>query len=208
MVEREMDELALLWTQEGAPEEEQEQQLVRRLAERVGWRARLFRYADFGAAIAIAGGIALLVLMDGAGATGLSALLLVGAIGWTSWKRQALWDAEMSVGIGGGESMLDAARKSSEARLRRTNVSLIALLPAFALSLWFGFGLYEPNMDSLSELSAYMRADLERTILAFGGVALLFGWLLHSRRRLLRELRRIEAVREEYREEARLDARA
>ncbi|HEY0113087.1 MAG TPA: hypothetical protein VGB59_08025 [Allosphingosinicella sp.] len=201
MIEREIDDFTLLWTEEVGSEEEQ---IVRKLAGRIGLRAQLLRYADYGIALAVSGGIALLVLTDGSGATALSALLLVLAMGWSTWKRQALWEVEMNVAAAGGEALLEKAEASGRARLKRTNVSLSALMPAFLLSLWFGARLYHPELDSLAELQAYLRGVPVRAFAGAGIVLIgLFAFLLRSRRSIAGELQRIGELRDEYRLESR-----
>ena len=201
MIDREMDELALLWSEAAAlPEEEQ---IARSVAARVGWRAQMLRYADFVAAVGIAAGVALLVLTEGGGgALGISGLMLVLATGWSTWKRQKLWEIETSAAAGGGAALLASAAASTRARLKRTNFSLLAVPLGVILGLWFGVGLHQPNMESLSELVAYAQAHAGRTVVTVGIVALLLVWLLHSRRSLRRELQRIDALRRDYDDEA------
>ncbi|HEX8667103.1 MAG TPA: hypothetical protein VF727_01865 [Allosphingosinicella sp.] len=198
MIEAEMDDLALLWREETPGEDEQ---LVQTLARRVGWRARLLRHADRGAAIVIAAGVALLVLTEGGQATAASGLLVVLAVGWATWKRHALWDVELSLAAPTSEAFLAEAARSTTARLKRTGIALLSLGPAVLLALLFGARLKHPDIDTLAEVWAFAVGDVARTGTFLAIIGFLFAHLIYSRKALRRELRQIEALASEYREE-------
>ena len=200
MIEREMNDLALLWTQEAVPEGEE--RLVQELARTVGWRGRVIRYADYAAALAIGGAVALIVLLKGTGTTAASGLMIVLVLAWLTAKRQALWELERTMDGAGREALLANAARITSARLKRTNLSLAAIVPAFVIAMWFGYGMANPELDTVQEMVAVVIRRAERTALQFAFLAALVGYLVHARAALRRELRNIEDLGLAYREEA------
>jgi hypothetical protein len=203
MIDTDMDDLALLWREESPAEDDR---LVQTLARRVGWRARLLRHADRGAALILAAGVALLVLTKGGQATAASGLLIVLAVGWSTWKRHALWDVELSIGAPTSEAFLADAARSTAARLKRTQFGIYSLIPALFLGGLFGARLKHPEIDSLGELWAYVTGDFGWTATFAAIAAVLMAHLFYTRNALRRELRRIEGLVSEYREEGSFEA--
>lgn len=206
MIEQEMDDLALLWTEEAAPQGEEA--LAQELARGIGWRRRLMRYADLGGAVAVAAGLAMLALMSGAASTAVSGLIIVLALGWLTWKRQAYWELERSLEGANREELLANAAGLTRARLKRTNLSLIAMAPTFLLGLYFGYGLADPEVDTLAELVAIAEYRGVQTVVLLAILVAMIGYLLQVRASLRRELRNIEQLGAAYGEEAVRESRA
>lgn len=199
----EVDELAALWADAADPREEQ---LAESLAVLASRRGVLLRWADLGGALAIAGGIAVLTLREGGNSTALSAMLVLMAVAWSTWKRQTLRDLELGLGASGGESLLSEAARSARLRLKRTNVSLVLVLPAFLAALLFGYRLRGSPPASFEGSVALVLADPAWYLGWFGFVAALMIYLARSRKRLLREIAGIAELTGQYGEEARLDS--
>jgi hypothetical protein len=203
-IDAELEEFASIWREDTPAEDER---LVRELARRAGWRGRLMRYADYGIAVALTGGIGALVLLKGSTATAATGLMLVLAFWWLTSKRQALWEVEHSLAHVSREKMLANAAHATQARLKRTNLSLAAIVPCFFLGLWFGSALANGEVDTIGELGSALvqRAHniLPVTLMTIGLVI----YLLRSRTRLTRKLRNIEELGLAYREEDMLDRR-
>lgn len=206
MIEREMDDFALLWREEAAPEGEEA--LVQELARGIGWRGRLMRYADLGGAVAIAAAVAMLVLTSGAASTATSGLVIVLALGWLTWKRQAYWELERGLEGANREELLANAAGMTRARLKRTNLSLFAMAPTFLLALFFGYGLKEPEVDTLSEFLAVAVIRGVETVLVLAFLGAVIGYLVQVRASLRRELRNIQQLGAAYSEEAGRESRA
>jgi hypothetical protein len=196
----EADELALLWAEVAEPEEER---LVETLARRASWRGRLLQYADLGGAIALAGGVAVVVLKEGGELTAVSGLLLILALAWQTWKRSTLWDVELSA-AGNRELFLADAEKAAAARLKRTELSILLLLPVSLAAMWFALALFG-GADSFAGALGEAMARSRQTAIFIGIVAALFAHLFIARGRLRAELRRIAELARLYGEAARLD---
>jgi hypothetical protein len=195
----EYDEFALLWAQEPPVEEVR---LVERLARRASWQGLLLQHVDKGVAIAVAGGIAVMVLRDGSGAAALSGALLVLGLAWTTWKRHMLWKVESDIGAADRELMLADAARRTELRLKRTTASLLLILPLFLLAALFVYRL--EGSQEIALVEGFLAAPL--WYLGWSGfVAALIVYLFLERRRLRLELDNIHQIGREYGEEARLD---
>ena len=206
MMEREMDDLALLWMEEAAPDGEEA--LVQELARGIGWRGRVMRYADLGGAVAIAAAVAMLVLMSGAASTAASGLIIVLALGWLTWKRQAYWELERSMEGANRAELLANAAGMTRARLKRTNLSLVAMAPTFLVALFFGYGLAEPEIDTLAEIADIAMRRGAETVVLLAILGAFIGYLLQVRASLRRELRNITDLGIAYSEEAVRESRA
>lgn len=196
----EADELALLWAEVAEPEEER---LVETLARRASWRGRLLQYADLGGAIALAGGVAVVVLKEGGELTAVSGLLLILALAWQTWKRSTLWDVELGA-AGNRELFLADAERAALARLKRTELSMIVLLPVSLAAMWFALALFG-DADGFAGAIGEAIARPRQTTLFIAIVAALFAHLFIARRRLRAELRRIAELAGLYGEASRLD---
>jgi hypothetical protein len=195
----EFDDLALLWAQDPAPEEAR---LVERLARRASWQGTLLQHIDKGIAIAVAGGIAVIVLREGSSAAALSGVLLVLGLAWTTWKRHMLWKLESDIGAADRELMLADAARRTELRLKRTNASLLLIVPMFLLAGLFVYRLR--GSKDLALVEGFNAAPL--WYLGWSGfVAALIVYLVLERRRLRAELENIQEISREYGEEAKLD---
>lgn len=203
MNETESDELARLWAQDP---ESAEVQIIERAARRVGWRARLIRYADVGGAIALAGGIAVLVLREGGQMTAISGIILVFGLAWMTWKRNALWEAELDPAAD-RETFLQASARSAKARLRRANLSAVFVLPSAILALWFGFRYGHPENDGVGAAVDFALARPVETSLLVAAVIGIQLYALWARRRVAAEIRSIEELARQYGDEVLLDHR-
>jgi hypothetical protein len=202
MNETEFDDLARLWAQDPDPSEIRH---VERLARRASRRARLIQYADIGGGIAIAGGVAVLMLREGVRTTGISGLLLFAGLAWMTWKRNILWEAELDPAAD-RETFVNASARSAKARLRRTNIGAVSVLPLALLGLWFGHRYRHPEIDSLGDaLAAALGRPVETSLLvaALAGLQL---YALVARRRAASEVRSLEELAVHYRNERLLDS--
>lgn len=198
----ELDEYARLWRGE---ESEEEQRVFRRLAWRVGIKARALRFADYGLAALIIVATLVAMMTDNAPSTLLFGILLGVAVVWGTWKRRVLHQT-MLLGAISRETMIGAARERCRIELGQSNWGLLL----FPLSIL---------VASAMKFSALTGGHVERYLPEFFAAArrgenpllilllLVIGevYFLYRSRRLRSELRALDMLDEQYRRETSLD---
>jgi len=194
MTDLDLDRLGDVWRQQPDPAE---MERLRRTAAAVAGRARFARIVDIGGAIAIAAAVIALVASNPTiktSAVGVAAILilLVGNI-----RQRRVRQLELRSLNGSTEDMLDQSIERIETTLRHNRFLLIIAGPATLVGgvfvtivgpdvhSVFGTALGSPNMRVVG-------------LAAFAG---LVAYLLVAIRRHRRELGRLRAMRESYRQE-------
>lgn len=198
MTDLDLERLGDVWRRQPDPAE---MERLQRTAAAVSKRARLAQVVDVVAALAVAGVVVLLVLANPGTATvvmGVAAILvlLVGNV-----RQRKLRQVELRSLTGGTEDMLDQSIERIETTLKHNRWSLIGLGPVLLLALLFAATAEQPGeaiFGSLVLLPHFRALWIGGWIVALAGSVL---YLAQSMRRSGRELERLSAMRESYRQE-------
>ncbi|HYD11505.1 MAG TPA: hypothetical protein VEC11_01520 [Allosphingosinicella sp.] len=189
-----LDRLGDVWRQQPDPAELER---LRKSAAAVARRARLAQIVDVGAAIAVGTAVIVLVLSNPTGRTfllgGAALIFLLGS----NIRQRRLRQLELKSLTGGTEDMLDQSIERIEATLRHNRLSLILMGPMVLVGAIF---MTAANSDVDSAFQAAMHSPALR-ILAVAALAGVAAYLLYAIRRGRRELGRLRAMREAYRQE-------
>lgn len=198
MSDLDLERLGDLWRQQPDPAELER---LRRTALAVSRRARLARIVDIATAALVAGVVVLLVLSNPQTETvvsGSAAILLLLAV---TVRQRRLREVELRSLTGGTEQMLDQSIERVGATLRHNRLSLIAMGPVLAITFLFASTADIADSPLFAALAASPALRLLWEgfwIAAIAGIAL---FLVFAIRRGRRELERLQAMRESYRQE-------
>lgn len=194
------DDLAELWTQEPAAEE---RRAFESLARTVSRRARLLYYAELGIAFFLVIGVLIALFLDRNPATAALVVLVVAAIGWSSWRRFHVQRVALLVDSRDRQSLLAGAVKSAEGRLRHSTLGLVLLVPSFLL----GFALRGTIVTDFEFVMRTLERSLREPAGLVGIVAitLLLAHFIRQNIHLRRELKQLRALQAEFREEEALE---
>lgn len=200
----ELDEWARLWRGEEDP---REQRVFERLAWRVGVKARLLQFADYGLAGLVVGAALVAIASDATPATLLFGLLLGGAAVWATWKRRTLHASAALGRVNDREALLAVARERCLIELRQSRWGLLLFPLGILLA---GATKYSASSGGhVERFPAWLAAAVGRgespllamLLLVIGEIYFLVRGL-----RLRRELRGIDQLIEQYVSETQLDA--
>lgn len=199
MTDLDLDRLGDVWRQQPDPAE---MERLQRSAALVSRRARLARVVDIGAALALVAVVILLVLSNPKVGTfligGAALLVLLGS----NIRLRNLRQVELKSLSGSTEDMLDQTIERIETTLKHHRLSLIIGGPAFLAGLLSAtsadssfVGTLLPALHEIPTSRAWL------SVLGFGGAAIATVIILLAIRRGRRELERLRAMREVYRQE-------
>jgi hypothetical protein len=194
MTDLDLDRLGDVWRQQPDPAE---MKRLQRSAALVSRRARLARVVDIGAALGLAAVVILLVLSNPKVGTfligGAVLLVLLGS----NIRLRNLRQIELRSLSGSTEDMLDQTIERIETTIKYNRFLLIIAVPA---TLVGGLFMTMVGRDLISVFGTTLRSPNMRVVglAAFAGV---IAYLLVSIRRNRRELGRLRAMRESYRQE-------
>lgn len=198
MTDFDLDRLGDVWRQQPDPAELER---LRRTAAAVSRRARLALILDAGIAIATAAVVVLLVLSNPKVQTfvlgGAAILFLLGS----SIRQRRLRRVELRSLSGGTEDMLDQSIERVETALKHNRVSLAVMGPALLVGILFAAAA-ESRVASL--FPAVADLPMFRTLWVGLAVVIISGgavFLTLAIKRGRRELDRLRAMREAYRDE-------
>lgn len=199
-----LDEFARLWREEPSAEESR---ALKQLAGQTARRAKLLGYAEIGAATVIGLAILFALVLNRTTVTVLSGGILLLALSWSSWKRYLLRQVAIIVSAGDGEALVEKEIAKARADLRRIKIGLLLYPPAVLLGhLLVDSVVRGGRSEDYLEVLANDLTDWPVGALL---VLLFVCFLLYQLRAmagLRKELRRLDGIREEYREEGRLDS--
>jgi UPF0716 family protein affecting phage T7 exclusion len=198
MTRPELDEFAALWHEPGAADPEDFEGMARR-ARRQG---RLLAYADLAWAVLLIGGTIFAGMMAPGPLTTAMALVLVVATIWLTWKRRLIRQMSRTLDTSDRRAFLASSVRNARADLRRVTLSMLVfpLLVPMALLLKVAVRTGADLDDPFGILGNWVQSP--RGVITLVLLALLLGWTERSRRRIKRELRRLEDLRQAYAEEA------
>ena len=198
MTEIDLDRLGDVWRQQPDPAE---MERLQRTAAAVSRRARFAQVVDIGAAVAVSLVVIMLVLSNPSTRTlvmGSAAILIL--LG-SNVRLRKLRQVELRSLTGGTEEMLDQSIERIETTVRHRRFTLIAMAPASVVALLFAVTV-ERGAGSI--FGALRDEPWFRFVWNGGWVAALALFILYSLisiRRGRRELARLHAMREAYRQE-------
>lgn len=199
MSEIDLDRLGDLWRQRPDPAE---METLRRSAAAVSRRARWGRFVDIVAAIAVSGVVIYFALSrPGATTVTLSAALILILL-WSQRRQHRLRAIEIASLTGTAEEMLDQSISRTVATIKRTRLqSWLAPLTFVIAAPFFALGARE-SVDRLVERLLLGAQQADPLVLI--GLAGMPVWAIYSVltiRSERRQLARLAALRESYREE-------
>jgi hypothetical protein len=197
------DEFAALWQDEPDHLEQAQIEAYVRSARR---RGRLLAYADYAIAVLLVGGFAVGTLISKSPLTLIPAVLLMIAIIWMTWKRRKIRQMALTLSTSDRESFIESSIRNVRANLRRQYISLGSLPLVVPLALFFKVSIRtgggpQEVLDAFIAWTQTIRAPI--TILLLMVIA---GVSLRAVRKLKRELRQLERLREGYRQETEKEA--
>lgn len=198
----EFDDLARLWQQEPTPEE---QALFARLARRTSRRARMVERAEVGVgALLIVGVVAYSIWHSAPAASLLVAAAIIVATIWSSWRRHVLARHARLIGGNDRREILASGVASARASLKRSAIGMVLLVPGFVLGAMLKYSAMNGSLDGIlaAEIASWShpRGRLSHVVVL---IVLIYLGQVHLR--LRRELKRLETLLGQYRDEARLD---
>jgi hypothetical protein len=199
MSDFDLDRLGDVWRQQPDPAE---MARLQRTAIAVARRARLAAIVDICAALAVAAVVIVLVLTNPKTETFVMGSAAILVLLGSNIRLRRLREVQLRELAGTTENMLDQSIARVETTLRHHRFTLFATPPLF-LIFWVGFATTAaPRPESM--LASLRAIPWFRTTLLAGGFAALVGlvvFLLFAIRRGRRELERLRAMRETYRQE-------
>lgn len=196
------DDLADLWQ----GEEEGDREAFEAMARRARRRGRLLGYADIGLFVLLVGTVLSSIFMSPNPTSLVVGVLLLITTIWVSWTRRRLRQMSRALDTSDPAGFLESCVANARANLRRVKITLFTV-PLFTVLA----AVFKGSQRSRGGLEDLPRGMLEwasqgRAMIVLAVISLIFLSVLWSRRRLLVELRRLEALRRDYEEESRRDA--
>lgn len=194
MTGEEHRELAALWNAAPPPAEEDR---VARLARRTPALARLTQLGEAATMIMMVLAIIGAIIWRLGTETVVTGSLVAVLLGWSVWKRHRLARLARVTDCSDRFSFMCATVRAKEVQLDRSAVALALMLPLTLLALLFGYALQaQVGADILAFLPAALTAP--RALLPLGLLAAAVLLMTVSHLRLLKELTRLRALRDDY----------
>ena len=198
MTDFDLERLGDVWRQQPDPAE---MEMLRRSAATVNRRARWAQLFNISTAIVVATIVLFIVLSNPQRSSVLMGAAAIFALLYSNIRSRRIREIELRSLTGTTENMLDQSIERVEATVKHNRFALIAFGPAFAVGLLFAASA---NMAS-DEIFTFVRpSQTIRLLLGVGGistVAIICTHLLIAIRRGQRELQRLIALRNSFREE-------
>jgi hypothetical protein len=199
MTDFDLDRLGDVWRQQPDPAEMEK---LKRSAASVSRRARWQQLIDIAAAAAVAAVVLFIVFAYPQRTTVLMGSAAILVLLYGNIRSRRIRQLELRSLSGTTENMLDQSIERLEATLKYNRVTLIAFGPTILVGLLFAASA---NLSSGHSLVFMIRSfPMLRVLLGVGGLAAIAGFavfLLLSIRRGRRELQRLAAMRDSFREE-------
>lgn len=200
-----LDDLAELWQGDPDPAE---QARMEALAAKARRRGRLYDYIEYIVGIALVAIFVAGALVVASPVTIAFAVPLMIGVTWLTWRRRALRQMALTLSSSDRGAFIESSLSNARANLRRNTIGLAAiplLVPmalAFKVSVRTGGGPDEV-WNAFVEWAHTPRAAITVVLLAIMG-----GLTLRSRRKIRREIRRLESLRLGYAQEDERDGEA
>jgi uncharacterized protein (TIGR03382 family) len=195
----EFDEFAELWQDGPDPLEQEQMDSYARKARR---RGRLFDILEYVSGIALVGIFIAGAFVSASPLTITLAVPLMIGISWLTWRRRALRQMAKTLNTSDRASFIDSSMRHARAALRRNSLGL-ALLPLlvpiafiFKVSVRTGGGP-QAVLEAMAVWLHTPRAPITIAILVLVGA-----FSMHSRRKIQREIEKLDRLRIGYELEA------
>jgi len=202
-VSADFDDLAQLWREEPSAEE---QRVLEVLARRASWEGRAVQHFDHALTLSIIIAVFLALLTSPTPATFGTGLLLAGAILWSSWKNHQLRQVALLVDTSNREALLESAWRATRARLRRSRLGMLLLVPGYLLGALAAYSYLNGNLEGfLTKMASHLSPTTRNGVLTYILLGGLLACLIRTHLKVAREVRNIAALQERYRAEAHMD---
>ena len=195
MSDFDLDRLGDVWRQQPDPAE---MERLQRSAAAVSRRARFSQVVDVLAAAATAGAVIFLVSLNPRTDAFLMGAAAILVLLYGNIRQRRLRQVELRSLTGSAENMLQQSIERVETTLRHHRLTPFVLGPAILVGVLFGVAVDPSGMSALHD------TPLLRALLGGGAFAALVAaslFMLFAIRRARRELERLKALRDAYREE-------
>ncbi|MFN3388847.1 MAG: hypothetical protein ACK40O_07920 [Allosphingosinicella sp.] len=198
MNDRDLQELAALWQEPDAAEQE----ALQALAQKVKRKGKLLGYVDAAFFILLAIGLVLAVAARPSPAMLAIAIPMLLATMVVTWKRRTIRQMSKTLETADRKAFLDSSVRIATGNLRRATLSLTFMPVGIILAILFKIAMRNQGRieDPLGALAQW--AVSTRGLVTMAIMAVIVAFLLRSRRRIKAELRRLKALRDDYAEEA------
>jgi hypothetical protein len=199
MVDFDLDRLGDVWRQQPDPEE---MERLQRTAIAVARRARLSQVIDLAAALVVAAVVIALVIANPRGPSVLMGVAAILFMLYNTYSQRKLRQVLLQELTGSTENMLQQSVERVETTLRRNRLTLILIGPAVLTGILFA--AVAVGQRSISDFAALHDLPLLRPLFqaaSFAGLAAFVVYMLLAARRCRRELDRLKAMSDSYREE-------
>jgi hypothetical protein len=200
MSDFDLDRLGDVWRQQPNPAE---MERLQRSAAAVSRRARLSQIVDIVAAIAVAGVVIILVLSNPRSEAFVMGTAAILVLLYSNFRQRKLRQVELRSLSGSTEDMLDQSIERVEKTIKHNRFTLIAMGPGIVIGALFGSAALRQG-HAASILGAVHDLRLLRLFWIGATVAVLaagVAFFAFGLRRGRRELERLLAMRESYRQE-------
>jgi hypothetical protein len=204
MTDPDLQNLADLWKEADAGEEQRAFEVMARKARR---RGRIFAWLDFAAVAFILVTSLVGFLMVPGPVTMVTAIALVVTTIIVTRKRRQIKQMTRTLDTASREAFIDTSISNATANLRRTRLSLAFFPLGAVIALTYKMALRVGGRTELISGEFVEWVQTARGIITMALLALLFAWGLSTARRIRRELRRLEELRAAYSEEDEQDQR-
>jgi hypothetical protein len=204
MTDPELLEMADLW--QAHPDSEAAEDFAG-LAARARRKAKLIALGDAAWLVLVTGSMVVATLLRPSMASVLVCAVTIAVVLWLNWRRRALRKASLATDVRNRAAFLDLASHIARSNLRRVTLSLATFLPMVLVAILFRVVTKTPESMSQPFHAVAVWATSFRGVAALAGLTFISALALRSRLRLASELRRLEALGEEYADEARRDRR-
>lgn len=199
MTDFDLERLGDVWRQQP---DAAELEMLRRSAAAVSRRARWAQLLNIGVAIVVAAIVLFIVFANPQRSSVLMGSAAIFVLLYSNIRSRRLREIELRGLTGTTENMLDQSIERVEATLKYNRFTLIAIGPAIAVGLLFAASANVPSGDGISSI-VQSSPTIRFMLLAIGAGAFAgsVAFLLLAVRRGRRELRRLAAMRDSFREE-------
>lgn len=201
MTDPELQNLADLWTQGDAAEQE----AFERMARRARLRGRIFAWLDFAAVAFILGVSVFGFFVEPGTVTMVAAIALIVTTVIVTRKRRQIKQMARALDTASRQAFIETSISNVSANLRRIRLGLAFFPLGMVLALTYKMSVRVGDDAGRIPAEFVDWVQTPRGIITMLLLALVFAWGVRSGRRTKRELRRLQELRAAYAEEDRSD---
>lgn len=197
-----LDELAELWQGDPDPAE---QARMEALAAKARRRGRLYDHIEYVVGIALVAIFVAGSLIVASPVTIALGVPLMIAVTWLTWRRRALRQMARTLNTSDRGAFIESSLSNARTNLRRNMIGLVTI--PFLVPMALAFKVSVRTGGGPGEVwNAFLQwAHTPRAAVTVVALAIMAGLTLRSRRKIRREIRRLESLRLGYEQEAERD---